>query len=83
MFGININYTTTTHPHTSSRGTTVFIIVFKLETKKIKSKCGIAQLSLYFLSYFPAAAYVQLVELINLNNLLEGTTFLLLTNQSS
>ena len=50
---------------------------------KIKSKCGIAQLSLPFLSYFPAAAYVHLVELINLNDLLDDTTFLLSTNQSS
>ena len=50
---------------------------------KIKSKCGIAQLSLHFLSYFPAAAYIQLVELINLDDLLDDTTFLLSTNQSS
>ena len=46
---------------------------------KIKSKCGIAQLSLPFLSYFTAAAYVHLVELINLNDLLDDATFLLST----
>ena len=46
---------------------------------KIKSKCGKAQLSLPFFSYF----YVHLVELINLNDLLDDTTFLLSTNQSS
>ena len=45
---------------------------------KIKSECGIAQLSLPF---FPAAAYVHLVELININDLLDDTTSLLSTNQ--
>ena len=37
---------------------------------KIKSECGIAQLSLPF---FPAAAYVHLIELININDLLDDT----------
>ena len=40
----------------------------------LKSECGIAQLSPYF-SYFPAAAYVNLVELIYPNDLLDETTF--------
>ena len=48
---------------------------------KIKSECGIAQLSLPFLSYFSAAAYVHIVELINLNDLLDDTTSLLSPNQ--
>ena len=45
---------------------------------KIKSDCSIAQLSL---SFFPAAAYVHLIELINLNDLLDDVTFPLLANQ--
>ena len=50
---------------------------------KLKSECGIAQLGHPYLSDFPAAAYVHLVELIYPNDLLNDTTFLLSTNQSS
>ena len=49
---------------------------------KIKSECGLAQLGLSYLSYFPAAAYVRLVELYP-NDLLDDTTSLLSANQSS
>ena len=51
--------------------------------RKIKSGCGIAQLTFPYLSYFPLAAYVHLVKLIYLNNLPDDTASLLTTNQSS